>query len=119
MENKKIAVIAGTPVDTKMGADFLNSKGLNAFSYPVSQDPREQLLFQTLPVEQRKEELLKLISKIKDDKMDAIFVYCNSLSASIDFHEDVYKRQVDDTKNLYSIYQNCTSPLLSVLMLVS
>lgn len=50
MENKKIAVIAGTPVDTKMGADFLNSKGLNAFSYPVSQDPREQLLFQTLPV---------------------------------------------------------------------
>lgn len=87
MENKKIAVIAGTPVDTKMGADFLNSKGLNAFSYPVSQDPREQLLFQTLPVEQRKEELLKLISKIKDDKMDAIFVYCNSLSASIDFHE--------------------------------
>lgn len=45
MENKKIAVIAGTPVDTKMGADFLNSKGLNAFSYPVSQDPRNNYCF--------------------------------------------------------------------------
>ena len=87
MKNKKIAVIAGTPVDTKMGVDFLNSKGLNAFSYPVSEDPRKQLLFQTLPTQERKEALLKLIEKIKNDKMDGIFVYCNSLSASIDFHE--------------------------------
>ncbi|MDO5009696.1 MAG: Asp/Glu/hydantoin racemase [Intestinibacter bartlettii] len=87
MKNKKIAVIAGTPVDTQMGVDFLKSKGLDAFSYPVSQNPRKQLLFQTLPTEERKDSILKLISRIKDDGMDAIFVYCNSLSATIDFHE--------------------------------
>ncbi len=28
MENVRVAVIAGTPVDTKMGVDFLASKGI-------------------------------------------------------------------------------------------
>lgn len=104
----KIAVMAGTPVDTQMGVDFLKNKGLDAYSYPVSEGPREQLLFQTLPTEERKQALLKLIAKIKTDGMDAIFVYCNSLSASIDFHElaDISKIYIVTPLDVYESLAN-------------
>ena len=53
----KVAVMAGTPVDTQMGVDFLKEKGVDVYSYPVSENPTEQLLFQTLPIEERREAL--------------------------------------------------------------
>ena len=87
MKDIKVAVIAGTPVDTQMGVDFLKSKDIDAYSYPVSKNPKEQTVFQTMDITKRKTELIKLIKKIKKDNMDSIMVYCNSLSSSIDFGE--------------------------------
>ena len=37
-----IAVLAGTPVDTRMGVDVLSAAGLSGASFPISPDPREQ-----------------------------------------------------------------------------
>ena len=42
----RVAVIAGTPVDTKMGVDFLTAKGVEAFGYPVAQSAQEQVVMQ-------------------------------------------------------------------------
>jgi len=39
MDNIKVAVIAGTPVDTQMGIEFLTSKGIIAQGYSVSTCP--------------------------------------------------------------------------------
>ena len=104
----KVAVMAGTPVDTQMGVDFLKEKGVDAYSYPVSENPTEQLLFQTLPIQERKEALLKTIAKIKEDGMEAIFVYCNSLSSSIDFHElaDISKIYIVTPLDVYEFLAN-------------
>ena len=47
-----VAVLAGTPVDTKMGADVLTAHGIVPLMYPVSSDPREQNYFQVLSLEE-------------------------------------------------------------------
>ena len=46
--SSKVAVMAGTPVDTKMGADFLAAKdaSLEIVSYPLSPDPITQTVWQ-------------------------------------------------------------------------
>ena len=46
--SNKVAVMAGTPVDTKMGADFLAAKdpSLEIVSYPLSPDPITQTVWQ-------------------------------------------------------------------------
>ena len=37
-----IAVLAGTPVDTRMGVEYLTDRGLPGLAFPVSDGPREQ-----------------------------------------------------------------------------
>lgn len=46
MKKIQVAVIAGTPVDTKMGVDYLISKGTSVSGYPVSSTPEEQSALQ-------------------------------------------------------------------------
>ena len=46
MAAEQIAVLAGTPVDTQMGADCLARAGLNGLAFPLASDPRQQTAFQ-------------------------------------------------------------------------
>ena len=89
MNNKmKIAVMAGTPVDTQMGADCLLKKGFDNLLYlPVSNNPQEQTEFQISSEDNKKNKMLELLNKAKENGYDRLFVYCNSLSASVDFDE--------------------------------
>lgn len=88
MNKKKIAVVAGTKVDTKMGVDFLMSKGLNnVLKYPVSSSPEEQSKFQILSKDKLTEVVRKIIKSIKNEGSDTIMVYCNSLSAAVDMEK--------------------------------
>lgn len=80
----KVGVIAGTPVDTQMGVDFLISKGINASGYPVSSCPEEQSKLQILSPVELTNIIRNIIRKIKEEKIDIILVYCNSLSAAVD-----------------------------------
>ena len=41
-----VAVLAGTPVDTQMGASFVMQAGLTACPFPLAADPRSQTAFQ-------------------------------------------------------------------------
>lgn len=80
-----IAVLAGTPVDTRMGAAFLEEQGYQALSFPISQDPREQTAFQILPLEEKHRAVRAVLEEARKQGCDRAFVYCNSLSAAVDF----------------------------------
>ncbi|MBR4935121.1 MAG: aspartate/glutamate racemase family protein [Anaerotignum sp.] len=88
----KIGVIAGTPVDTQMGVDYIVSKGHEAVGFACSKSASEQNEMQIL----HKEELLKIaiegcLDMVKQGAQ-GIFVNCNSLSGAIDM--DTLKKEV-------------------------
>ncbi len=88
MDNsKQIAVIAGTPVDTAMGVEFLknNIPDSEIFAYPVSETPQEQTLFQVMSREKKEHRIGDILTRAKANNIGLIFVYCNSLSGSVDF----------------------------------
>ena len=79
-----IAVIAGTPVDTRMGAGLLKKKGARALGFPVSQTPEEQTIFQTGPQTARERAVGAILDRIRAQGLERVLLYCNSLSATID-----------------------------------
>jgi glutamate racemase len=83
MKNTKIAIIAGTPVDTKLGVNFLISKGVQAFGYPISSTPEEQSALQILSAETLTEQVRSRIKEIKNDGFETVVIYCNSMSAAV------------------------------------
>ena len=80
----KIAVIAGTPVDTQMGVDLIKNKGAEAEGFPVSRNPAEQTAFQVGSQAVRDGTVGAILDKIRAGGMDRVLVYCNSLSSSVD-----------------------------------
>lgn len=84
---KKIAVIAGTPVDTGMGVDYLNRKdpGIQTVFLPLENDPRACHIFQMQTEEKKYTQMKNLFQKGLASGAEAFFIYCNSLSAAFDF----------------------------------
>ena len=85
MLKKPVAVLAGTPVDTKMGADVLEAHGIEPMMYPVSRDPREQMNFQVMPTEEKHGLLRVILRDAMAKGCDSAFIYCNSLSGAVYF----------------------------------
>ncbi len=82
----KIAVMAGTPVDTGMGVSLLNSRGFSEImEIPISETPSEQTVFQVSDTEYKEIVINSHIDRIKKQGYDMLFVYCNSLSGAVDF----------------------------------
>lgn len=83
----KIGVIAGTPVDTQMGVEYIVSKGYEAVGFACSRDASEQNEMQIL----HKEELLEIAINgclgMVEQGAQGIFVNCNSLSGAIDMEK--------------------------------
>ena len=78
--------MAGTPIDSKLGAELLNSYGYeDVVLVPISNNPVEQTTFQALEDEERENIIVKIIDELKEKDCDSIFVYCNSLSSVVDF----------------------------------
>lgn len=80
-----VAVIAGTPVDTRMGLACLERAGLAGRMFPVSADPRAQTAFQLSPAEEKRRTLLRLLREAEGQGCRRVYVYCNSMSAAVDF----------------------------------
>lgn len=80
-----IAVMAGTPVDTHMGVSILKSRGLPCIPFPISMNPQEQTLFQVSPAGDKRRHMLALLRQSQSLGCQKVFVYCNSLSAAVDF----------------------------------
>lgn len=119
MKNVKVGVIAGTPVDTTMGVEFLLSKGMSACGYPVSSSPEEQSKLQILSPVELTYKIREIIKEIKAKGIDTIMVYCNSLSGAVDMNQlsieedirivtplTVYKKIAHKYKNIGVITAN-------------
>lgn len=52
-KNEKIAVLAGTLVDTQMGMTLLENHGLAGMAFPLTENPRRQVEFQLMPLEEK------------------------------------------------------------------
>lgn len=82
---KPIAVLAGTPVDTQMGVDVLTAAGLTGLAFPLAKDPWEQTAFQISSPAEKWEKTLRVLRTAQTQGCEKAFVYCNSLSSSVDF----------------------------------
>ena len=83
--DKPVAVLAGTPVDTQMGAEVLTEHGLRALNCPVSRFPLEQAAFQVKSKEEKQAVLAGILRGAMEKGVRSAFIYCNSLSGSADF----------------------------------
>lgn len=88
MKNK-VAVIAGTAVDTEMGADYLrlHTENCDIYPYPVSKDPQEQTNFQISAGEYKEKIIGGIFASAKNLGVENFFIYCNSLSGTVDFYK--------------------------------
>lgn len=86
----KVAVFAGTLGDTKMGVEIVKKLNFETLEYPFSKTPEEQTKMQY----HSRDELNKIFKDNVKEAMNQgakkIFVYCNSLSLSVDY-EDISK----------------------------
>lgn len=83
---KPIIVMAGTPVDTQMGMNCISSRGLTGIYCPVSESPQKQMAFQISTMEEKMNTVLSILSTAKlKYGCEKAFIYCNSLSGSVDF----------------------------------
>lgn len=108
----KVAVFAGTYVDTKMGSDLLEKNNFETILYPISKNPKEQSKLQFYSVEELTNIVKEKIEDAKENGAEKIFIYCNSLSVAIDLK---YLREttgmeiitpIDVYKNLDKKYKN-------------
>ena len=92
----KVAVMAGTPVDTKMGADFLAAKdpSLEIVSYPLSPDPITQTVWQFSSDENKRARMVQVFDELEARGIRHFFIYCNSLSGAFDFDSFAVERGV-------------------------
>lgn len=83
----KVAVIAGTLVDTAMGVAYLNQKDpeLEAVPYPATDSARAGQLFQLSPEENKRRRMTEIFSDAESRGIRDFFIYCNSLSGVFDF----------------------------------
>ena len=85
IQEKPAAVLAGTPVDTEMGARLLRTHGIEAVNCPVSRRPLEQAAFQVKSRGEKQEILRDILRGAMEKGCGSAFIYCNSLSGSADF----------------------------------
>ena len=83
----KVAVIAGTLVDTAMGAEYLNQKDpeLEVRAFPATSSPREGQLFQLSSQENKRRRFTEIFSQAEAEGIRDFFIYCNSLSGVFNF----------------------------------
>lgn len=109
---KKIAVIAGTNVDTQMGCDLLEKNGYESLFLPISKDCTTQANLQYYSKEQLQKLFENTCKKAIESKIDTIFLYCNSLSSSVDYEyvSEKYKINIitplETYKNIKDEYKN-------------
>ena len=112
----KVGVFAGTFVDTKMGVDLLNKGGFEPLSFPISKNPKDQSLLQYYSREELTNIVEEKIREAKKEGAKKIFIYCNSLSASIDV-EDLTRRQSIEIITPLDFYRNLDSSYEDIVIL--
>ena len=79
-----IAVLAGTPVDTRMGIRVLAEYGLNGLPFPLAEDPWQQTAFQLAAPGEKAAAVRSVLAEAARQGCTRAFAYCNSLSSAVD-----------------------------------
>lgn len=116
MNKIKVACIAGTPFDTKLGGDLLKTEGYEVFLFPSSKNPTEETLFQISSQENKDNKILSILNEIKKQNIDRVFVYCNSLSSAVDFKLFSLKTNLKIITP-YDVYENIANGYNSIAVL--
>ena len=90
----RTVVIAGTPVDTRMGVEYLEKRSAEYCTpvclpiyRPVAEDCDEQVKFQYSDAENKRRCMDAIFDPAIADGIEDFFIYCNSLSAAFDFEK--------------------------------
>ncbi|WP_255804799.1 aspartate/glutamate racemase family protein [Treponema putidum] len=115
----KAAVFAGTAVDTRMGVELLERRGIEAFAVPMSSTCEEQSQLQYFSQEALENFFITKSNEAIKKGIDVIVIYCNSLSSAIDYEKiqkllniqifsplDTYKNLPKDCKNIAILAAN-------------
>ena len=83
----KVAVVAGTPVDTQMGVDYLNriNPEIETVFLSMGSCPRETYTFQMSDYDTKIRRTEERFLPFIEQGIDAFYVYCNSLGATVDY----------------------------------
>ena len=92
----KVAVIAGTLVDTAMGVEYLAKKDpeIEAIACSATDSPREGQRFQPPSHENKRRRFSEIFDAAEKEGIRDFFVYCNSLSGVFDFEGFAAERGV-------------------------
>lgn len=104
----KIAVLAGTPVDTQMGVDFLEKRNRHAdggrqtepLYRPVAEDCDAQVRFQYSDDDEKREVMDSIFDPEIADGVTDFFIYCNSLSGAFDFDTYAVKKSIESGEDI-------------------
>ncbi len=124
--NQTIGVIAGTPVDTRFGEEFLKKiTNSRILSYAISKTPDDQNLLQLNHPKELYRICLDKCLEFKKSGAKKIVIYCNSLSSSIDILQlekeagvkiitplKVYSNIPDKYRNILIISANSTGAIM-------
>ena len=86
MTEYRVAVLAGTPVDTAMGVEYIKNKNSEAEGQyilplyePVSESCDSQLKFQYSDNDEKLAVMNNIFDPLITDGVRDVFIYCNSL----------------------------------------
>ena len=104
----RVAVLAGTPVDTQMGVDFLEKRNRHAESdrqteplyRPVAEDCDAQVRFQYSDDDEKREVMDSIFDPEIADGVTDFFIYCNSLSGAFDFDTYAVKKSIESGEDI-------------------
>ena len=92
MKERRVAVLAGTPVDTAMGVEYIKNKNsetegqcLLPLCDPVAEDCDAQVRFQYSDDDGKRAVMDNIFDAEIAEGVRDFFIYCNSLSGSFDF----------------------------------
>ena len=99
----KTAVIAGTPVDTQMGVEYIERKtqeagiepGFLPLYCPAALDCDEQVKFQYSDNDEKRAVMDNIFDPAIEEGVRDFFIYCNSLSGSFDFDRYALLKSLD------------------------
>ena len=99
----KIAVIAGTPVDTRMGVEYIERKmheaggdpGFMPLYCPAALDCDEQVKFQYSDDDEKRAIMDNIFDQAIGEGVRDFFIYCNSLSGAFDFDTYAVRKSIE------------------------
>ncbi len=103
----KIGVIAGTPVDTRMGMEYVERYGHCAIGRASSPSPEIQLQMQRLHPQELTEQMISLCNEMIAEGAEGIYVNCNSMTAAVDMRQVCAQVQTDKLVTPFDVYKEC------------